>query len=66
MDLTLEKKAGIDAMSYDEMLSIAWRTSKDSPMYVGAAGDYWRQRFVELHNERLAWLKRVKFVIIEQ
>lgn len=64
MELTAERKAKIDAMSYEELLS-KWRFAPiGDPMFQGETGEYFGQRMKELRDagadhvgasKRLGW-----------
>lgn len=61
-DMSVEQKATIDAMSYDELLR-RWRFSPiGDPFFQGETGDYFKKRFEELRNsgiDTVAASKRV-------
>ena len=51
MNLTEEKKAQIDALSYEQLLR-RWRFSAaGDPWFQGETGEYWPKRLEELRGE---------------
>ena len=64
MELTPERKAHIDALSYEGLLS-QWRFAPTGdPWFQGATGEYWGKRMAELRekgadhvgaSKRLGW-----------
>jgi hypothetical protein len=50
MDLTVENKAHIDAMTYEQLLS-SWRFAPSSdPWFQGETGEYWGERMERLRG----------------
>ena len=51
MELTPERKAHIDSLDYESLLS-HWRNAPSGdPWFQGATGDYWGQRMKELRSQ---------------